>query len=173
MNEIPAARYNPIALRFTSIMNTRSGFSSSRRPRFPLGGMLIGLIIGAALTAGLIAWLAVTSLPRRTDLPFERVLAGFAKDAAIPQSANGLVSTIASDDRRALTRGREAYNGSCAVCHGADGSGQGRFGAIMYPPASDLRTANVQKRSDGQLFWVVQNGLSFLGMPAFGSQYSD
>jgi mono/diheme cytochrome c family protein len=154
-------------------MSAASNRSGQRRRGFPLGALIAGVIIGVLITGGFIGWLAVGLLPRRSDLPFERTLAAFAKDAAIPRAAAAVTPPAPLDDRRALARGREAYNGSCAVCHGADGSGQGRFGAVMYPPASDLRTADVQGRSDGQLFWIVQNGLSFVGMPAFGSQYSD
>jgi mono/diheme cytochrome c family protein len=147
--------------------------SGGPRRGFPLGTLVVGLVLGALLAGGIIAWVAASSLQRRVDLPMEQVFAGFAKDIAIPSSASGLTPPGPLDDRRLLGRGREAFNGSCAVCHGADGSGQGRFGAAMYPPASDLRTANVQKRSDGQLYWVVKNGLSFVGMPAFGEQYND
>jgi len=147
--------------------------SGGPRQGFPLGTLVVGLVLGALLAGGIISWVAASSLQRRVDLPMEQVFAGFAKDIAIPSSASGLTPPGPLDDRRLLGRGREAFNGSCAVCHGADGSGEGRFGAAMYPPASDLRTANVQKRSDGQLYWVVRNGLSFVGMPAFGEQYND
>jgi mono/diheme cytochrome c family protein len=147
--------------------------STSPRRGFPLGTLLLGLLLGGLIVAGIGGWVAVSSLQRRADLPMEQAFAGLAKDLAIPSSASSLTPPGPLDDRRLLGRGREAFNGSCAVCHGADGSGQGRFGAAMYPPAADLRSAGVQKRSDGQLYWVVQNGISFVGMPAFGEQYND
>lgn len=147
--------------------------SRHQRGGFPLGVLVLGIVLGLLLAGGAGAYLAVSSLQRRVDLPMEQTLAGMAKDLAIPQSASALTPPGPLDDRRALARGREAYNGSCAVCHGADGSGQGRFGAAMYPPASDLRAANIQKRTDGQLFWIVKNGISFVGMPGFAEQYSD
>jgi mono/diheme cytochrome c family protein len=31
----------------------------------------------------------------------------------------------------------------------------------------------VQKRTDGELFWVVQNGIRMTGMPAFGPTHKD
>ena len=147
----------------------------STRPRsgFPVGVLLLGLVLGGLLVGGILACVAISSLQRRADLPMEQLFAGMAKDFAIPSAASSFTPPGPLDDRRLLGRGREAFNGSCAVCHGADGSGQGRFGAAMYPPATDLRSPGVQKRSDGQLFWVVKNGLSFLGMPAFGEQYND
>ncbi|MFN0073852.1 MAG: c-type cytochrome [Chloroflexota bacterium] len=153
-----------------------SDFPTISRPRrtgFPFSVLILGVMLGGLLTGLVGAFLAVSSLQRRVDLPMEQVFAGLAKDFAIPQSASRITPPGPLDDRRALARGREAFNGSCAVCHGADGSGQGRFGAAMYPPASDLRAASVQKRTDGQLFWIVQHGLSFVGMPGFSEQYGD
>jgi mono/diheme cytochrome c family protein len=147
--------------------------STSPRSGFPVGVLLLGFVLGGLLVGGILAWVAISSLQRRADLPMEHLLAAMAKDVAIPSSASRLTPPGPLDDRRLLGRGREAFNGSCAVCHGADGSGQGRFGAAMYPPATDLRSSGVQKRADGQLFWIVKNGLSFLGMPAFGEQYND
>jgi mono/diheme cytochrome c family protein len=55
----------------------------------------------------------------------------------------------------------------CAVCHGNDGSGDGVFGRGLYPKPPDLRQAATQNRSDGELFWIVENGVRFTGMPAF------
>jgi mono/diheme cytochrome c family protein len=76
-----------------------------------------------------------------------------------------------SNDQRALTTGRAAYTGSCAVCHGAKGDGRGVFGRSTYPDATDL--TGVKNKSDAQLFWIIKNGLGFTAMPAFGQQYKD
>jgi mono/diheme cytochrome c family protein len=135
--------------------------------------LIIGIVLGVMIAGIGGGYLAVSSLQRKADLPLERTLAALAKDAAIPATAASLPAPGPLDDRRVLARGREAYNGSCAVCHGADGSGQGRFGAAMYPPASNLREAAVQKRPDGQIFWIIRNGISFVGMPGFAEQYND
>jgi mono/diheme cytochrome c family protein len=37
----------------------------------------------------------------------------------------------------------------------------------MYPRASDLTSKQVQSYSDQELFWIIQNGIRFTGMPAF------
>jgi mono/diheme cytochrome c family protein len=76
-----------------------------------------------------------------------------------------------ANDQRALTTGRAAYTGSCAVCHGAKGDGRGVFGRSTYPDATDL--TGVKNKSDAQLFWIIKNGLGFTAMPAFGEQYKD
>jgi cytochrome c len=56
----------------------------------------------------------------------------------------------------------------CAVCHANDGSGQTPIGRNVYPKAPDLRLADTQSMSDGELFWMIHNGIRFTAMPAWG-----
>jgi mono/diheme cytochrome c family protein len=147
---------------------------SRRRPRRPsLGSLLLGLLLGIVLAGGALALLAPTFLRHRADWPFERVLAEVAKEAAIPSDAKSLQPPGPLNDRRTLNGGRQAYTGSCASCHGATGDGKGAFGAALFPNATDLRGADTQGKTDGELFWIIKNGLSFGGMPAFGELYPD
>ena len=54
------------------------------------------------------------------------------------------------------------------MCHGSDGRSQTPIGLWMYPRAADLTSEQVQSFSDQELFWIIQNGIRFTGMPAFG-----
>jgi plastocyanin len=65
------------------------------------------------------------------------------------------------------------YAEHCAVCHGANGRGAATIGARMYPPVPDLASDAIQQFSDGALFSIIQNGVSWTGMPAFRSTDSD
>lgn len=56
----------------------------------------------------------------------------------------------------------------CATCHANNGSGQTPIGKNVYPKALDLRLADTQSMSDGELFWVIRNGVSLTAMPAWG-----
>ena len=38
----------------------------------------------------------------------------------------------------------------------------------MYPRAADLTSKQVQSYSDRELFWIINNGIRFTGMPGFG-----
>ena len=56
----------------------------------------------------------------------------------------------------------------CATCHANDGSGQTPIGKNVYPKAPDLRLADTQSMSDGEIFWVIHNGIRMTAMPAWG-----
>lgn len=56
----------------------------------------------------------------------------------------------------------------CATCHANDGSGQTPIGKNVYPKAPDLRLEDTQSMSDGELFWIIHNGIRFTAMPAWG-----
>ena len=56
----------------------------------------------------------------------------------------------------------------CALCHANNGSGQTPIGKNVYPKAPDLRLADTQSMSDGEMFWVIHNGIRFTAMAAWG-----
>ncbi len=68
-----------------------------------------------------------------------------------------------------LNEGRAHFADHCAICHSNDGSGKTPIGKNVYPKAPDLRLTDTQSLSDGELFWVIHNGIRFTGMPAWGS----
>ncbi len=56
---------------------------------------------------------------------------------------------------------------TCEQCHGAPGVARGEEGKGLTPRPPDLAKA-VPEWSDRELFWIVQHGVKFTGMPAFG-----
>lgn len=72
------------------------------------------------------------------------------------------------DTKASVERGGSHYGIDCSVCHADDGRAQRSPGQWMYPRASDLTSKQVQSYSDQELFWIIQNGIRFTGMPAFG-----
>lgn len=73
-----------------------------------------------------------------------------------------------------LSGGKEAYGHYCTVCHGLDGRGTGvPFANQMSPPLPSLASAEVQKYTDGQLKWIIDNGIAPSGMPASRGTLSD
>jgi mono/diheme cytochrome c family protein len=131
------------------------------------------VLLGVVLFGGALALIMPSFLRHRGDWPGERAMAEVVKEIAIPGDAASLQPPGPLNERRTLNVGRQAYTGSCATCHGATGDGKGAFGTALYPDATDLRAADTQEKKDGELFWIIKNGLSFGGMPAFGELHPD
>ena len=56
----------------------------------------------------------------------------------------------------------------CATCHANDGSGEAPIGQALFPRAPDMRQAPTQDLTDGELFYIIEYGVRFTGMPAWG-----
>jgi len=69
----------------------------------------------------------------------------------------------------AAADGAAVYKAKCATCHGADGSGQTPMGKSMK--LRDLRSAEVQKQTDQELYDWTANGKG--KMPAYKGKLSD
>ena len=56
----------------------------------------------------------------------------------------------------------------CLHCHGSEGDGTGELGLQANPPARNFTCAKTMKNvSDGQMFWVIKNGIVGTAMPAY------
>ena len=73
-----------------------------------------------------------------------------------------------------IADGRDAFSHYCAACHGLDGQNTGvPFVDRMSPPVPSLTSSHVQAYTDGQLKWVIDNGLWPTGMPGSSGILSD
>ncbi len=67
-------------------------------------------------------------------------------------------------------RGETLFQGNCAFCHGADGSGRNWIGSYMEPHARDLTQPGFLKNlTPAGLRRVIRDGLPNTSMPAWGS----
>ena len=137
-----------------------------------LSGMVFGVLLllaaGAAFVgAGLFNTAAIVP-----PGALERKAAAFALDRSVhrhaPKGANPLKT-----DPEVLRGGLAHYKAMCVTCHGAPGVDASEAGEGLNPPAPDLSTGKVQRRTDGELFWLVQGGIRMTGMPAFGPTHKD
>jgi len=71
-------------------------------------------------------------------------------------------------DAEALAEAREHFADHCAICHANDGSGNTKIGRNLYPKAPDMRQSATQSLTDGELFYIINNGIRLTGMPAWG-----
>jgi cytochrome c553 len=77
-------------------------------------------------------------------------------------------------NKETLADGKEAFSHYCVACHGLDGQNTGvPFADKMSPPVPSLTSPEVQSYTDGQLKWVIDNGLWPSGMPASRGTLSD
>jgi mono/diheme cytochrome c family protein len=98
----------------------------------------------------------------------ERWAANGARHLAMPSDAKKITNPVAYSPE-ALEEARAHWADHCASCHANNGSGDTQMGRNLYPKAPDMRAAETQQLSDGELYYVIQNGLRLTGMPAWGS----
>jgi mono/diheme cytochrome c family protein len=109
---------------------------------------------------------------RATPSSLEVTMARNARHLAIPSNARNVRNPVASSEE-VLQDARRHFADHCATCHGNDGGGDTMIGRGLYPKPPDLRLAETQKLSDGELFWIIENGVRFTGMPAFANKGSE
>ena len=77
-------------------------------------------------------------------------------------------------DASSVKLGGQHFQHHCQVCHGLDGHTTGvTFAQKMSPPVPDLGSADIQKYTDGQLKWVIENGIRMTGMPGWKGLLED
>ena len=121
-----------------------------------LGGFLAASILHNGLSA------------RATPTKLEIMMARNAHRLSIPAGARATQNPIAATAEN-LRDARLHFADHCATCHANDGGGDTLIGHGLYPKPPDLRLAETQHLSDGELFWIIENGVRFSGMPAFST----
>jgi predicted CXXCH cytochrome family protein len=132
-------------------------------------GLLVLLLIGAA--CGL---LLIRRGFRATTAPsaFETFLARTMRGLSVPALERGEKNPFAATSD-SLQQGRDLFLTQCAACHGIDGSGKTQMGLNLYPRVPDLRAASTQKLSDGEIHYIIENGVQLTGMPAWGNPHME
>jgi mono/diheme cytochrome c family protein len=101
--------------------------------------------------------------------PVETFLARNARRLATPSGAKDLKNPL-EPAPLAIAEARDHYADHCAICHANNGSGKTQIGANLYPPAPDMRADSTQRLSDGEIFYIIKNGVRFTGMPGWGGE---
>jgi mono/diheme cytochrome c family protein len=98
----------------------------------------------------------------------ETAVARRARSLAIPSAIRSRSNPVpATPD--AIVAGMRHFSDHCAVCHANNGSGDTEMGRGLYPRAPDMRAAPTQSLTDGELFYIIENGVRLTGMPAWGT----
>jgi mono/diheme cytochrome c family protein len=132
-------------------------------------GRIILIVVIVIFAAG--AWLASRILheglsAKAAPTRLETAVARGMRHLAIPSGARALQNPV-PDSPQAVREGLLHFADHCATCHANDGSGDTLYGRRLYPKTPDMRLPATQELSDGELFWIVENGVRFTGMPAF------
>jgi mono/diheme cytochrome c family protein len=131
------------------------------------GLLLLGLAAAVVVLSGLFNVSAIAP-----PSAIEKRLAEVALDRSVARRAPKGPNPFAASPG-GLQGGIAHYKEMCVFCHGAPGVDASEAGEGLNPPAPDLSLAKVQKRTDGELFWILQNGIRMTGMPAFGPTHKD
>jgi mono/diheme cytochrome c family protein len=124
--------------------------------------MVVALVAGAVFVLGARGFSA-----REVPSALERWIARRARTMAAPSDAKERANPV-SDSPEVLAEARAHWADHCAGCHANNGSGDTEMGKRTYPPAPDMRLAETQEMTDGELFFIIQNGIRMTGMPAWG-----
>ena len=137
--------------------------------RLELKGALITL--GALLIIGIvgtIGFVKATGLSARaTPGPVEVAVAGRLRSLAVPSGYARLTNPVLMNEE-SIRDGMAHFADHCAQCHANDGSGA-EMGKAMFPPTPDMRAEETQSLGDGALFYAIEHGVRFTGMPSFST----
>jgi mono/diheme cytochrome c family protein len=132
------------------------------------------LCVGALAIAGFVAvaaafWLISSGISAKNPPgPIESAIARRARSLAIPRESRNRRNPVqATAD--ATASGMRHFADHCAVCHANNGSGDTEMGRGLSPRPPDMRTALTQSLTDGELFYIIENGVRLTGMPAWGT----
>jgi mono/diheme cytochrome c family protein len=103
---------------------------------------------------------------RKKPSNFEYATANFAMNLSIPAEAKRLKNPL-TPDSQVLADARNHFKEHCAVCHREDGAGKTPLAAVLSPEVPDLHAEHIQNLSDGELFYIIKNGVRFTGMPGW------
>ncbi len=130
--------------------------------------ILVPILIGA----GIFGYWFLTQhsfSARAKPMAIEAFLARHVRQLALPPGVRGLKNPLEMTPLL-IAEARDHFADHCAVCHGNTGDGQTMIGQGLYPPVPNMRTEGTQKLSDGELFYIIQNGIRFTGMPGWGGE---
>ena len=141
-----------------------------------LAVLIVGTAVLLAAVAGVggLVYVKTTGL-RAQPKPggIETRVARAVRALAVPGDIKTRSNPVAPSDAD-VRKGMEHFAKYCAACHANNGSGEKTpYGPGLFPKPPDMRAEPTQTLTDGELFYIIENGVRFTGMPAFGSGKED
>jgi predicted CXXCH cytochrome family protein len=134
--------------------------------------ILLGSVASVALTlyAARLIWHGFSTADQPSHL--ENAVARAARNLAVPRKAR-LETNPWKATPEVLKEARESFLDRCAVCHGPDGSGETGVGRNLYPKVPDLRSSQTQNLTDGEIRYIIRNGVRLTGMPGWAKPHDE
>jgi predicted CXXCH cytochrome family protein len=132
------------------------------------------VLFAAALAAAIYGAIMVRRGFSAIDEPssLEKVVARTVRNLAIPSGARKERNPWKATPE-ILQESREHFIARCAICHANDGTGQSKIGRNLYPKVPDLRLPQTQNLTDGEIHYIIRNGVRLTGMPAWGNPHDE
>lgn len=135
---------------------------------------VIWLVVVALVAASVYGLVLIRHGFSARDNPsrFEAAMAISMRKLAIPAGAREQKNPFRPTPE-VLRDAKIMFADECALCHANDGSGKTVIGQNLYPKAPDMRLAATQDLADGELYYIIHNGIRLTGMPAWGEPDKD
>ncbi|MCA1828973.1 MAG: cytochrome c [Myxococcales bacterium] len=130
------------------------------------------LIVLGGIAAGLALLMRGGISARMEPSHIEAAIARKLRRIGIPNQDRQLPNPVPAS-KEVLAAARAHFADHCAICHANDGSGQTEMGRNLYPRSPDLRQSATQQLTDGEMFYIVENGVRLTGMPGWGDGSED
>src|ERR1700720_1522905 len=123
----------------------------------------------AVLIAGLGMLVLWEGSSARDDAPMlEAAVSQWLLHYTVPADARAMTNPLdVAANSADAEAGHAVYTQKCEICHAYDGGGKSEIGSGEYPRPPDLRSADVQRMTDGELFYHLKNRIRHTGMPAW------
>ena len=131
-----------------------------------LSGLILGVLLVLTAFVVLFATGSYNVSALSSPSKFEQKVANFTLNRSVVKRAPATRNAFGPRPEN-LRAGRAHYRENCVTCHGAPGVEESEAGMGLNPPAPDLTLPAIQRMTDGELFWIISNGIRMTGMPAF------
>ena len=129
---------------------------------------LIGIVVVVGVAVFAYLRVSVNGFSARAEpTGLEKYVARSARNMAVPTIFKSQQNPQ-PDTPEILSEAQAHWADHCAGCHANNGSGDTEMGRNMYPRAPDMRQAGTQQLTDGELFFIIENGVRLSGMPGWG-----
>jgi hypothetical protein len=127
---------------------------------------IIILAIAAGIAYALSGGYNIAAAEKHWDITFKAIET--VRNRSIAAHSEDLEKPLPTDVDGFITH----FHDSCRTCHGAPGVSPAEFVEGLYPKPPTLHKTETQKRwSDGEIVWIIANGIKMTAMPAFGPSH--